>query len=147
MKSFPIYFVLLNTFVMTNAFSQTCPDRIEVTDRLTSVHDGWSSQLALIPHKLSALSIVDPRLVAPGEDYTMGMLLPEDDKKRENSYFWPLKIPDNYELRMVCSYHNTNVVLTKRIEQKVTECTESRDKKTGLVSAKCFIGKPRKEKS
>ena len=129
MKFNKVFLVITLFFYAHVLFAQTCPEKIDIFEKIEHLPDEWTSKLTEDEHELMYMSVFngDP------EAYPLAILKPEftQTRPKEIAYwdFRPSVGKENdspsvgkVEEWMRCHYRGTNLVIQRRINSDVTRC-------------------------
>lgn len=134
----PLFACLAITFlacVSTGSGAQfparnTCPQKIEVEQRVTSIPDGWDAAQAITTAPFASVTFFD----GPPAERAALKYDSEDRQKRDRIALWNLP-PNGRGYWISCAYENTTAVVSRRLPENIRSCTVTYDrKKRGAAS-------------
>jgi len=111
--------LFLPVFLSQSAYSQSCPSKITVSQRIESSPEGWTIRQDSTPLRLSAVAFYDG---PPEQNVSIASQPGGHNKKGSETEIWRFR-PNADAIWIGCSYASTNITLTRSLEQGVTECS------------------------
>ncbi|TBR36154.1 MULTISPECIES: STY0301 family protein [Dyella] len=109
------------------ALAQSCPESIDITERRQEPSPGWDAAEARSNRPLRGVIIVEGELHQDRSDNAS--LKPAIDREGQASWKFVGPIGDA-ELWMQCIYEGSKILLSKRIEPQVRQCSAKWTKST-----------------
>lgn len=102
----------------------TCPQKIEVEQRVAAIPEGWEAAQATTTVSLASVAFFDG---PPGERAAL-KYDSEDMQKRDRVAFWNL--PPNVRGYWIwCGYQNTTAVISRRLPENIKSCAVTYDRR------------------
>jgi hypothetical protein len=111
----------------------TCPEKIEVEQRVSAIPEGWDAAQATATVPLASVAFFD----GPPSGSAALKHDSEDTQKRERFAFWNLP-PNARGYWISCGYENTTAVISRRLPENIRSCTVTYERKkrgTGALPA------------
>lgn len=95
----------------------TCPQKIEVEQRVGVIPEGWEAALATTTVSLTSVTFFD----GPPAERASLKYDSEDQQKRDRVAFWNLP-PNVRGYWISCGYENTTAVVSRRLPESIRSC-------------------------
>ena len=97
--------------------SNTCPQKIEVEQRVAAIPEGWEAGQATTTVSLASVTFFD----GPPAERASLKFDGEDRQKRDWVAFWNLP-PNARGYWISCGYENTTAVVSRRLPESIRSC-------------------------
>lgn len=104
--------------------SNTCPQKIEVEQRIGVVPEGWDAAQTTATVALAAVTFFD----GPPSEKASLKFDSEDLQKRDRVAFWNLP-PNVRGYWISCGYQNTTAVISRRLPENIRSCAVTYDRR------------------
>lgn len=113
-------FLMAAQFFLGIAYAQSCPKSINISEKLQEPSDGWIAVEVQSNRYLTGANIIEGVLHRdPGDN---AMLRPTVGREGESVWRFPKSVDDS-EVWMQCIYEGSNILLSKKIEPNVRQCS------------------------
>ena len=102
----------------------TCPQKIEVEQRVTSMPEGWEAAQATATVPLASVTFFD----GPPSGKASLKYDSEDRQKRDWVAYWNLA-PNPRGYWISCGYENTTAVVSRRLPENIRSCAVTYERK------------------
>ena len=134
---FPLILLCRIDFV----FSQTCPQYIEVDQRILGEYNQWKIKTLSGKRELVRIDLFDSEKF-PDTNDAIGFLRPDYEDSKSNNVQWTLKqIRGHNTLELMCIYADTAISLNRLVDESAIICRGSYNKKKHQYIAGCSKAK------